>query len=181
MDDLDRLHENNQASMMVDVPRFLQPSDCLNVSALHYSSFFMADIVAERYFGQIGMSKPDKEKIGRKRSIRLFCRNDLAIPLTGDSLIKSKFDTEAELFAFDQDARLYDLMKRIVENATNDNDWINNRPNYLSRVHENVRTKEEFEAFQKHIESNTANDYPGIKKDMNTVVNNHLKNRSYSL
>jgi hypothetical protein len=48
MDDLDALHEDKQATMMVDIPRFLQPSDCLNVSAPHYSSFFMSDIVAEK-------------------------------------------------------------------------------------------------------------------------------------
>jgi hypothetical protein len=182
MDDLDALHEDNQASMMVDIPRFLQSSDCLNVSAPHYSSFFMSDIVAEKYTGQIGMSKSDKEKIGNKRSVRIFCRNDLAISLTGASFLNNnKFDIGTEIHAFNEDKRLYDLFKRLVENTTYDNDWVQNRPTYLSRVHENLRTKEEFETFQKHIDSNSANDYLSIKKDMNTVVSNHLKDKSYSL
>jgi len=76
---------------------------------------------------------------------------------------------------------LYDLFKRLVENTAYDNDWVQNRPIYLSRVHENLRTNEEFETFQKHIDSNSANDYLSIKKDMNTVVSNHLKDKLYSL
>lgn len=54
MDNLDKIHESGQATMLVDAPRSLQSPD---VSTPHYGAFIMGDIVAERYYGQIGRSK----------------------------------------------------------------------------------------------------------------------------
>lgn len=69
------------------------------------------------------------------------------------------------------------MLKRIIDNAVDNSDWLYNRPSYLSRVHENIRTKEEFEIFKKHIESDAALDYLNDKKDMNNIVSSHLKDR----
>ncbi len=170
MDNLDRLHEDGQATMLVNVPRNLD-SGSLNVSAPHYGSFIMADIVAEKYHGK-GFN-PTK-----RRSVRLFCRKDLVTPVIQPShLTNRKLDLESEKQVFSNDKKLQELLERIVENKTDEKDWSNNRPVYLSRVHENVRTRDEFSVFQKNIDNNTTNDYLNEKKDMNNVVKNHLKNR----
>lgn len=91
MDDLDKLHESNQATMVIDAPRFLHSSESLNVSAPHYGSFFMADFVAERYQGPAGRGVNKEHE--KKKSIRVFCRNDLSLPVV-DPLFRdnNKFD-----------------------------------------------------------------------------------------
>jgi hypothetical protein len=83
MDDLDKIHEDGQATMLVDVSRFLQSPDCLNVSTPHYGAFIMGDIVAERYYGQTG-----RRGSKRKNTVRLFCKNDLITPLIGFKIKK---------------------------------------------------------------------------------------------
>lgn len=173
MDNLDKLHENGQATMIVDSPRFLRSDDCLNASAPHYGSFFIGDMIAESY--HTGGSS-------RKRKVRVFCRKDLVTPTIEPELrSKRKIELESELAVFDNDKRLQDLMKRIVNDNTTDYDWNGNRPIYLSRVHENIRSREEFQTFQKYVDSDNAGDYLSEKKDMNTVVKAHLQNRSASL
>lgn len=81
------------------------------------------------------------------------------------------------LSVFENDRRLRDLLERIIDGSTKMEDWNYYKPSYLSRVHENIRTKEEFESFRKHIESGTTSDYLRVKNDMNNVVSNHLKSR----
>jgi hypothetical protein len=175
MDDLDKLHESSQATMMVDAPRRLPSSDS-NISAPHYGPFFLADIIAERYLGAAGRRVSDDKN--KKRHVRVFCRKDLSLPVMDSSLIENnRFDTDAELVVFDKDRRLKDLLKRIIDNTVDDSDWLHNRPSYLSRVHENIRTKEEFENLKKHIESDTAEDYLNDKKEMSNIVSSHLKDR----
>jgi len=72
MDNLDKIHESGQATMLVDAPRSLQSPD---VSTPHYGAFIMGDIVAERYYGQIG------RRVSKRNHDRLFCKNDLITPL----------------------------------------------------------------------------------------------------
>jgi hypothetical protein len=51
------------------------------------------------------------------------------------------------------------LLTRIVIGRTSETDWLYNRLNYLSRVHESFRTREEFEQFKRSIHSNDASGY----------------------
>ena len=173
MDDLDKIHEDGQATMLVDVSRSLQSPDCLNVSTPHYGAFITGDIVAERYYGQIG-----RRANKRNNAVRLFCKNDLITPLISDDILKSKkFELDSELEVFYHDEKLQELLTRIVIGKTSETDWLYNRPNYLSRVHESFRTREEFEQFKRFIHSNDASGYLKDKKDMNLVVSNHLRDR----
>ena len=75
------------------------------------------------------------------------------------------------------DKKLQELLTRIVNGRISETDRLYNRPNYLSRVHESVRTREEFEEFKRSIYSNEASGYLKDKKDMNFVVTSHLKDR----
>jgi hypothetical protein len=169
MDDLDKLHEDKQATMIVDSPRFLIKKDDLSASAPHYSSIVMSDVVAERY--SVGRGSTSKK-------VRIFCRKDLITPVIDSELIsKRKFELNSELEVFANDKLLQDLMKRIVHERTDERDWYGNRPGYLSRVHENARSRQEFHVLQQNIDSDTITDYLADKKDMNMVIKNHLKDR----
>ncbi len=75
-----------------------------------------------------------------------------------------KFQLESELQVFSHDKKLQELLNKIVKGKTSDTDWLNNGPNYLSRFHEIVRTRDEFEIFRKYVCSNTANEYLKDKK-----------------
>lgn len=173
MDDLDKLHEKHQATMLVNLQRNLRGSGYMNVSAPHYGSLIIGDILAETYYHG-GGGGSDKTK-----SVTLFCRKDL-VALSSDprkSQLGRKFDLDEEKQVFSNDKKLQELLERIVENSTTPNDWKNNRPSYLSRVHENVRTRGEFDMFQKNIDADTTSEYLSEKKDMNTVITNQLKDR----
>jgi len=58
MDKLEKIHNGNQATMIVNVDRTLQANP-LGISAPHYGSFFFADLIAEKYSIRI---PDDKEK-----------------------------------------------------------------------------------------------------------------------
>ena len=177
MDNLENIHNGNQATMMVNVDRTLQ-SHPLGISALHYSSFFFADLIAEKYSIRIPNEKKKITKINTPRNIRIFCKNDLVTTTLNKHEINSKkfnLDTEKELFSSDK--KLQELFVRILEHNTENSDWIQNRPMYLSRVHENIQTHPEFSELRKEIDSNVAKDYLVQKNDMNTVVTEHMKLR----
>jgi len=168
MDNFETLHEDNQAIMMVDSPRMLGSAESLNVSGPHYGSFFTADLIAERYTGVGGVSDD--------RRVRLFCKNDLVTPYVEKSA--TKFDLDGEKTVFANDKKLQELLERVAKNRTTSDDWKNNRPRYLSRAHENVRTRLEFQSLHENIKSNSVSDYLSEKNDMNAVVTNHLKGRT---
>jgi len=169
MDKFDKIHEKHKAIMIVNSERYLRSSNSLNVSSPHYGSFIIGDLVAERFITVRGSST--------SKSVRLFCKNDLVnIPNNSDE-ITSKFDLKTEKHVFDNDHKLQELLTKLVENATTESDWKYGRPAYLSRVHESVRSRIEFEDLKKSIDSQTSKDYLGDKKDMNTVIEEHLKDR----
>ena len=178
MDKLDDIHEGNQATMLVDVDLTLQANP-LGISAPHYGSFFFADLIAEKYSLRI---PTEKEKASKKiipRNIRIFCKNDLvATPLSKYEANSKKFNLDHEKELFSSDRKLQELFVKVLEHDTKDSDWIQNRPMYLSRVHENMQTRPEFTQLQKDIDSNLAKDYLSQKNDMNTVVTDHMKLRS---
>lgn len=169
MEEFNKLHEKSKAVMIVNSERYLRSSKSLNVSGPHYGSFIVSDLIAEKFITVRGSSLT--------KSVRLFCKDDLVnLPNTNDN-ISSKFDIQKEKHIFDNDPKLQELLSKLVENNTVDSDWKYSRPFYLSRVHENVRTREEFSELKKNIESETSKDYLQEKPDMNTVINEHLKNK----
>jgi hypothetical protein len=70
---------------------------------------------------------------------------------------------------------LQELLVRVFEGNVSDRDIRGYRPAYVSRIHENIRTREEFEVFHKNIESNTTMDYLYEKKSMKNVITTELK------
>lgn len=173
MDNLDTLHEKGKATLMLDIPRFIKSNDYYNISAPHYGPFFIADLVAERYIGQSGRRTSIEKK---ERKIRIFYKEDLTVPLYNfKERNTNQLDIENEINVFNNDTKLKEFMKRVIEGNMTDMDWSNYRPSYLSRIHENIRTREEFIKFQKHIESNTPKEYLTNKKSMNNIVSTELK------
>lgn len=168
MDNLDAIHEKHQGIMMVDTPRALYSDSNYNVSAPHYGSLLTADLVVEGYTGGGGGNT--------KKSVRLFCRGDLVTPKIQPS--GNKLDVQTEKQVFKNDPKLEQLFEKIATNNLKETDWKNNRPKYLSRIHENIQTRSEFKTLHDNISSNSTNDYLKEKHDMNTVVKKHLESRS---
>ena len=168
MDNFEKIHDKRkQAIMMVDTPRALYSDVNYNVSAPHYGSFFTADLIAEGYTGGGGGNT--------NKSVRLFCKNDLVTPKIEPR--DNKFDAEQEKRVFSKDPKLEELFEKMATHKLKEEDWKNNRPKYLSRVHENVQTRSEFKNLHDNIESNSTRDYLGEKHDMNSVVRKHLEPR----
>jgi hypothetical protein len=176
MEELDKLHETGQATMIVDAPRFLKKLDARSISAPHYSPFFMADMVVESFAPKWVVKKKDDDKTkARRKSVRLFCKNDLAIPEANPSnAFKAKFELDSEKHLFSDDPQVADLLDRLVNNNTEEKDWYQRRAYSLSRVHESLRTSHEFDTLRKRIEGNEAKNYLEEKADMHTVISNHL-------
>jgi hypothetical protein len=169
MEDFEKIHEKSKGVMIVDAERNLKYSNQPNVSGPHYGSLIMADLIAERYKAGGGGKKPT--------SVRLFCKNDLVTIPNVSNNIEEKFDLKSEKQVFKNDSKMQELLERIVNDQITDVDWKHNRPSYLSRVHENARTRPEFDSLQKNIDSETTLDYIEEKKDMGTVIKDHLKER----
>ena len=161
---LDAMHEREQAVMMVDSPRAIYAEAYNSVSALHYSPFFVADISAERYIGGGGPAG--------NNLVRLFSKENLATPYAD----LDKFNIEQEKDVFKHDPKLQELLARIATGKLTKDDWKNSRPRYLSRMHEYVRSHQEFQIMQKNIDSNSARDYLDEKPDMAKVVDLELSN-----
>lgn len=167
MDNFDAIHEKHQGIMMVDVPRALYSDTNYNVSAPHYGSFLTADLIVEGYTGGGGGNT--------NKSVRLFCKNDLVTPKIQQR--DNKFDVETEKQVFSNDPKLERLFEKMATSNLKEEDWKNNRPKYLSRVHENIRTRSEFKNLHDNIDSNSTKEYLKEKHDMNTVVRKHLEPR----
>jgi hypothetical protein len=170
MDKLDSLHEKNKATLMVDAPRFIKSLEYSSVSSLHYSPFYISDIVAERYLGSSGRKLQDK-----KRAFRLFSQADLTVPIIELNNNYGNLDIEKEKGIFESDKKLQELLVRTFKGDNNDSDLLRHRPAYISRIHENIRTRQEFGEFQKSIDSNTTRDYLYEKKSMKEVITTELK------
>jgi hypothetical protein len=122
MDNFDAIHEKHQGIMMVDTQRALYSDSNYNVSAPHYGSFLTADLVVEGYTGSGGGNT--------KKSVRLFCKDDLVTPTIQPS--GNKFDVQTEKQVFRNDPQLEQLFEKIATNKLKEADWKNNRPKYLS-------------------------------------------------
>ena len=168
MDNFETIHDKNkQAIMVVDAPRALYSEENNNVSAPHYGAFFAADLIVEGYTGGGGGNTNNR--------VRLFCKNELVTPIVDPP--NNKFDVQQEKRIFSNDPALAALFEKMSNNLLKKSDWKDNRPKYLSRVHENVRTRSEFQNLHDSIDSNSVKDYLKDKGDMNEVVRKHLKPR----
>lgn len=174
MDEFDKIHEKSKAVMIVNSGRYLRAGGSRNVSGPHYGSFIVGDLVAERFNTGGFRVQPDTSN----KSVRLFCKDDLINLSNMSDDIHSKFDIKSEKKVFQNDPKLQDLLVKLVDKSTNNDDWKYNRPSYLSRVHENVRTRNEFDNLKKNINSSTSVEYLEEKDDMSKVIKDHLKNRS---
>ena len=168
MDKLDQLHEKYKATMMVDAPRYIRSIEYSNVSSLHYSPFYIADIVAEKFRGSSG-----RTSVTKKPNFRLFSRQELSVPIIEQDN-KSGLDIDKEKALFENDRKLQDLLVRSFHGDIVDKDLTGYRYAYISRIHENIRTRQEFTEFQKNIESNTTRDYLDEKKSMKKVISAEL-------
>lgn len=175
MDKLDKLHEGGQATMLVDIPRRLQGETSRDASGPHYGAFMMADLVAERYVGGFGQKKLIQPNTSRlKNRMRVFCRNDLVTTIVTPKQTTRIFDMPAEREVFSNDEKLGSLFENLITGETSEVDLSRNRPLYVSRVHESVRSREEFQNLSNAIEHNEIAHYLHAKKDMNQVISNHL-------
>jgi hypothetical protein len=138
----------------------------------------IADLVAEKY----GKSFTDKTKsndvVERKKRFRVFCRKDLVTTKIDIQHNIEKIDIDSERKVFEGDDRLQQLFNDLVTDKAQETDWKGRRPGYISRVHENVISREEFVNLESAIKADEARDYLKEKSDMNDVVERHLKNRN---
>ena len=167
MKEFEYIHEKNQSLMVLNSTRNLRKESESPVSCLHYSSMFSADMVSEQYYA--GGGGPSNTM----PNVRLFCKTNLAVPVV--SKLEDRFDVDAEKKLFPKDRKLQELLERMASNKLRKDDWKGYRPQYLSRVHENVQTRLEFDDFRKNIKSNSAKDYLEGKPDMNVIIREHLK------
>ena len=180
MDTLDKLHEGKQATLILDAPRRMR-GNYPSISGPHYAPFFIADLVSETY--RVANWQPNDEKTKEeveqetRKSLRLFCKNDLTVPEITSPQFAKEFIIAEEARSFENDRKLKELLMRIAENRLEPADWRQRRPFNLSRVHENIRAREEFELLQKRIGSGESKDYLAEKKEMNAIVSTHLKDR----
>lgn len=135
---LDALHESGKGFITTDSPRVagrtvLDP----DISALHYSSFIVADLVAERiYAGGDGVP-----------NIRLFDKGDLAVPQLGTANSVNSHIGEDQFLKNDQ--KLQTILNDMFHGAISQKDF--SRASYLSRVHENIITEQEYENMRRSI------------------------------
>ncbi|MHB1440742.1 MAG: hypothetical protein ACYCSO_06940 [Cuniculiplasma sp.] len=137
---LDGLHENGKGFITLDSPRISgRYSSDPDISALHYSNFIVADLVAERVYNG---GSPNTQ-----RSVRLFDRSELAVdPIQSGSNVK-KHEGECEFLQMD--LKLNALLNKMFEGNINDSDIT--RATDLSRVHENIITEKEYGNMRKSI------------------------------
>ena len=154
---LDALHESGKGFITIDSPRVagrgvLDP----DVSALHYSSFIVADLVAERiYTGGGGVP-----------NIRLFDKGDLAVPQLGTA--NSADNHTGEDGFLQDDPKLQTLLKDMFHGTISERE--SSRATYLSRIHENIVTGQEYENMRRSIVDSELLHYRTEKHRINALL-----------
>ena len=171
MQALDKLHEKHKATLMLDVPRYLKSERYKNLSTPHYTPFLVSDLVAEKY--NIGGGSKNEKKNNTKH-VRLFYDN-LTVQLMDSKHDYDELDIESEKKVFEGDKKLQEMLIKILNNSLTENDWKYNRPSYLSRIHENIKTRKEFYQFYRYITTNSARDYLDTKLPMKNAITEDLK------
>lgn len=167
MSSLESVHEANKAIITVGVPRVLGKNEYdRDVSAPHYSSFLVSDIVAEEYHSHFaGGNGPD--------GIKIFEKKDLAIPpvTQGHNLAEHS----GEDTAFSSDQNLKDLFWRTLGASNTEEDIRRNRPGYISRIHETLETTKEYENMKRSIINHELLEYRRSKTRMNDLLNHQSR------
>ncbi len=154
---LDFLHESGKGFITVDSPRVSgsKVSDP-DVSALHYSNFIVADLVAERiYHG--GSGKP---------KLRLFEKDDLATPHIDNS--QNASEHSGEDYFLKEDEKLHKILINMFHGEVSPSDT--SRAAYLSRVHENILSETEYKKMRKSISDNELPNYRTEKRRLDILL-----------
>lgn len=155
---LDSIHESGKGFITTDSPRVsgrgvFDP----DVSALHYSSFIVSDLAAERVYG--GGS-------GKEPNVRLFEKGDLAVPVLGGA--HNSIEHSGEDSFLQEDPKLRTLLNDMFQGAISVSD--SSRASYLSRVHENIITGSEYANMRRSIVNNELLHYRTEKHRINAML-----------
>lgn len=144
------LHEKGIGVMILGATRVIGgvDRDVHDLSAPHYSSFLIADVVGQRYWG--GGGKP-------LRKTRVFEKVDLAAPSVTPSHNASEHAGEDA--AFLGDPKLKDLFWRTMQAQNTDEDWRKSRAPAMSRLHEILVSSGEYGAMRQFITSGELKEY----------------------
>ena len=135
IDILDSLHESGKGFITVESPRVSgRGTEDPDVSAIHYSSFIVADLAAERVYSGGSSGEPN---------LRLFEKKDLAVPLLDNRHLSSEHDDE--LRSLSGDKKLETLLRKMMAGTDNLSNEEKHKSRYLSRIHENIVTSKEYE------------------------------------
>ena len=156
---LDKLHESGKGFITVDSPRTTgRGSTDPDVSALHYSSFIVADLASEKSYRGGGSRVPN---------LRLFEKEDLAVPPLGDMNYKGRRMNELRFLS--EDKKLQELLIKMIR-GDNLSDVDKRRAPYVSRVHENIVTGSEYENMRRSIMTNELLLYRAEKKRLDKML-----------
>ncbi len=151
-----KLYERGMGVMVVGAPRYLSAweGDGRDLSALHYSSFLIADVVAEMYHaGGAGATT---------HVARVFERRELEVPPINSKHDASEHFSEATLF--EGDPKLVELFVRTMEASNTAEDWAKGRPSAVCRLHEVVSSGEEYGSMRNSLVKGDLVDYRERKK-----------------
>ncbi len=163
MSNLDKVHEANKGIITVGAPRVLSRDDYdPDVSAPHYSSFLLSDIVAEGYHSHYSSNISHVVT-------KIFEKKDLAVPpLSQGHDLAEHLGEES---AFLSDPKLKDLFWRTLNGNNTDEDIKRSRPGNISRIHEALETTKEYEKMKKSIINHELLQYRRSKARLNNLLN----------
>ncbi|WMT53531.1 hypothetical protein [Ferroplasma acidiphilum] len=161
---LDKIHESNKGIISTGIPRIFSnlASPYSHVSAPHYSSFIISDITAEIYNGGHGNFK-------KVPNTRIFEKTNLALPKISNKSNNVEIHKNEDSI-FGNDENLKSLFWRTLQNQNVDMDIKNNRPTYISRVHESVMTSSEYDNMRNSIKQHDLLNYRKSKIDLNKLL-----------
>lgn len=160
IDVLDSLHEAGKGFITVESPRVSgRGTGDPDVSAIHYSSFLVADLSAERVYAGGSSGEPN---------LRLFEKKDLAVPLLDHTHLTAEHDDE--LNALSGDRKLEELLRKMMTGTDNLSNEEKAKSRYLSRIHENIVTSKEYENMRKSIINNELLNYRSEKRRLNRLL-----------
>ncbi|BAB59872.1 TVG0736554 [Thermoplasma volcanium GSS1] len=163
---LDKIHESDKGIISTDIPRIFSnlASPYGHVSAPHYSSFIISDITAEIYNGGHGNFK-------KVPNTRIFEKTNLALPKISNKSNNAEIHKNEDSI-FGNDENLKSLFWRTLQNQNVDMDIKNNRPAYISRIHESVMTSSEYDNMRNSIKQHDLMNYRKSKMELNKLLEN---------
>ncbi len=168
------LHESGKGVMVLQALRTVPTSAeaFRDLSAPHYASFLIADAVGERYSLRI----PPKERPkGGPRIARLFRRSELALPAVAPGTPLSEYAGEDAPFS--GDPKVYELFKRTAQGLNTPEDWKDNRPPSLSRLHETINSASEYELMREALVKSELGAYMRQKRRLSELIGREREGR----